>query len=35
MEEAFERAAQAAARLLYEDPERVMNEFNIKTKTTS
>ncbi|HIR27234.1 MAG TPA: aminoacyl-tRNA hydrolase [Candidatus Choladousia intestinigallinarum] len=35
MEEAFKRAADAAARLLTEDPERVMNEFNVKTKTTS
>ena len=35
MEPAFGRAAEAAARLLYEDPERVMNEFNTKTKTAS
>lgn len=35
MEPAFGRAAAAAARLLYEDPERVMNEFNTKTKTAS
>ncbi len=28
MEDAFERAARAAAMLLTEDPERVMNEFN-------
>lgn len=35
MEPAFGRAAEAAVRLLYEDPERVMNEFNTKTKTAS
>lgn len=30
MKEAFDRAAQAAARLVYEDTEHVMNEFNTR-----
>lgn len=34
MEDAFDRAAQAAARLLTEDAERVMNEYNTRRETS-